>query len=119
MRVGALRVNCQLIPAAATAATAPTAAAQVHCPAHLRAAGQQVPTSATTNRHNRPATLPHTPCRYIAQLICELQGDKCPGVLQSQWQHTLIFGGVQVLMSQLPNLERCARGKGGWGLRAA
>jgi hypothetical protein len=34
--------------------------------------------------------------------------DQC--VMTGQWQHTLVFGAVQVLMSMLPNLERCA----GW-----
>ena len=43
--------------------------------------------------------------RYITQLGCKLSGRaECP--LPSQWQHTVIFGGLQVLMSQLPNLER-------------
>ena len=43
---------------------------------------------------------------YITKLSCGARGikaDACP--LPSQWQHTLIFGGVQLLMSQLPNLE--------------
>jgi hypothetical protein len=29
----------------------------------------------------------------------------CP--LPGQWQHTIIFGALQLIMSQLPNLERC------------
>ncbi|GBG00553.1 amino acid permease [Raphidocelis subcapitata] len=44
--------------------------------------------------------------RYIARLSCQLQGlpsSSC--VLVSQWQHTLVFGAVQMLMSMLPNLE--------------
>jgi hypothetical protein len=46
--------------------------------------------------------------RYIAKLLCKVQGkDACP--LASQWEHTLIFGAVQVLMSLLPSLERCVR----------
>jgi hypothetical protein len=45
--------------------------------------------------------------RYIASLSCKLQGEpasRC--TLTSQWQQTLVFGGVQLLMSMLPNLER-------------
>ena len=45
---------------------------------------------------------------YITKLSCGVRGikvEECP--LPAQWQHTLIFGGVQMLMSQLPNLERC------------
>lgn len=42
--------------------------------------------------------------RYITKLSCQIQGvAECP--LPDQWQHTLIFGGLQVFMSQLPNLE--------------
>lgn len=59
----------------------------------------------------RPRALPRSPLQcpaprsYIAKLACEMQGRaECP--LPGQWQHTLIFGGLQVIMSQLPNLER-------------
>lgn len=42
--------------------------------------------------------------RYIARLACRMKGlEVCP--LDAQWQHTLIFGAVQILMSMLPNLE--------------
>ncbi|KAI8467603.1 MAG: transmembrane amino acid transporter protein-domain-containing protein [Monoraphidium minutum] len=42
--------------------------------------------------------------RYIARLACKRAGvEACP--LDAQWQHTLIFGAVQILMSMMPNLE--------------
>jgi hypothetical protein len=40
-------------------------------------------------------------------MACKTQGrpaDAC--TMGEQWQHTLVFGAVQVLMSMLPNLER-------------
>jgi hypothetical protein len=43
--------------------------------------------------------------RYIARLACHTTGRTT--CFDGQWQHTLIFGAVQLLMSMLPSLERC------------
>lgn len=45
--------------------------------------------------------------RYIARLACSAAGlQTC---FDHQWAHTIIFGAVQLAMSQLPNLERWGR----------